>query len=83
MNACVLSCSVVSDCEPLDCNHQVPLSMGFSRKEYWSGLSFPFPGDLPHPGIELKSPVSPALAGRFFITFVYILLYICIYIYII
>ena len=83
MNACVLSCSVVSDCEPLDCNHQVPLSMGFSRKEYWSGLPFPFPGDLPHPGIELKSPVSPALAGRFFITFVYILLYICIYIYII
>ena len=66
MNACVLSCSVVSDCEPLDCNHQVPLSMGFSRKEYWSGLLCPSPGDLPNPGIEPASLVSPALAGRFF-----------------
>ena len=33
--------------------HQAPLSMGFSRQEYWSGLPFPPPGDLPHPGIEL------------------------------
>ena len=40
--------------------HQAPLSMEFSRQEYWSGLSFPSPGDLPDPGIE------PALAGRFF-----------------
>ena len=38
--------------------HQAPLSMGFSRQEYWSGLSFPSPGDLPDPGIE---PGSPAL----------------------
>jgi len=37
--------------------------MGFPRQEYWSGLSFPPPGDLPKPGME---PVSPALAGRFF-----------------
>ena len=37
---------------------QVPLSMGFSRQEYWNGLPFPFPGDLPNPGIE---PGSPAL----------------------
>ena len=37
------------------------LSMGFSRQEYWSGLPFPTPGDLPDPGIEPKSPVSPAL----------------------
>ena len=35
---------------------QAPLSMGFSRQEYWSGLSFPSPGDLPDPGIELGSP---------------------------
>ena len=35
---------------------QAPLSMGFSRKEYWSGLSFPFPGDLSNPGIEAGSP---------------------------
>ena len=39
---------------------QAPLSMGFSRQEYWSGLPFP-PGDLPDPGIEPVSPVSPAL----------------------
>ena len=38
--------------------HQAPLSMGFSRQEYWSGLPFPSPGDLPNPGIE---PWSPAL----------------------
>ena len=47
--------------------HQAPLSMGFSRQEYWSGLPRPPPGDLPNPGVEPKSPVSPALAGRFFI----------------
>ena len=35
---------------------QAPLSMGFSRQEYWSGLSFPSPGDLPNPGIEPRSP---------------------------
>ena len=42
---------------------QAPLSMGLSQQEYWSGLSFPSPGDLPDLGIE---PVSPPLAGRFF-----------------
>ena len=47
---------------------QVPLSVGFSRQEYWSELPFPPPGDLPDPGIEPPSPASPALAGRFFIT---------------
>ena len=36
--------------------HQAPLSMGFPRQEYWSGLPFPSPGDLPDPGIELRSP---------------------------
>ena len=44
---------------------QAPLSMGFSRQEYWSGLPFPSPGDLPDPGID---PVSPVLAGGFFTT---------------
>ena len=39
---------------------QVPLSMGFSRKEYWSGLPFPSPGDLPDPGIEARSPTLQA-----------------------
>ena len=37
--------------------HQAPLSMGFTRQEYWSGLSFPSPGDLPNPGIKPRSPV--------------------------
>ena len=40
---------------------QLPLSMEFSRQEYWSGLPFPPPGNLPDPGIEIVSPVSPAL----------------------
>ena len=39
---------------------QAPLSMGFSRQEYWSGLPFPSPGDLPDPGIEPKSPALEA-----------------------
>ena len=43
---------------------QAPLTMGFSRQEYWSGLPFLSPGDFPSPKIELT---SPALAGRFFI----------------
>ena len=47
---------------------QAPLLMGFSRQEYWSGLPFPPPEDLPDPGIEPSSPVSPALAGGFFAT---------------
>ena len=47
---------------------QASLSMGFSRQEYWSRLSFPSPGDLPNPGIEAASPSSPALAGGFFTT---------------
>ena len=47
---------------------QAPLSMGFSRQEYWSGLPCPPPGDLPNPGIEPVSLASPALAGGFFTT---------------
>jgi len=45
---------------------QAPLSKGFSRQEYWSGLPCPPPGDLPDPGIKLLSLMSPVLAGRFF-----------------
>ena len=48
--------------------HQAPLSMEFSRQEYWSGLPFPSPGYLLHPGIKPVSVASPALAGRFFTT---------------
>ena len=53
---------------PWTVDHQAPLSMGFSEQEYWNGLPFPSPGDLPDPGLELVSPLAPALAGRFFIT---------------
>ena len=45
---------------------QSPLSMGFSRQEYWSGLPYPPPGDFPKPGTEPMSLMSPALADRFF-----------------
>jgi len=62
----VLSCSVVSDSfeTPWTEASQTLLSMGFFRQEYWSGLPFPSPGDLPDPGIK---PKSPAFAGRYFI----------------
>ena len=65
MYACMLSC--------FSCVHlfvtlwtiacQAPLSIGFSRKEYWGGLPFPPAEDLPNPGIEPASPVTPALTG--------------------
>ena len=48
--------------------HQVPLSMGFSRQEYWSGLPCPPPGDLPNPGMEPTSPEISWIAGEFFTT---------------
>ena len=48
--------------------HQAPLSMGFARQEYWSGLPYSPPGDLPVSGIEPMSLTSPALASRFFTT---------------
>ena len=48
--------------------HQAPLSMGFSKQEYWSGFPCPPPGDLPKPGIESVSLRSPALAGVVFTT---------------
>ena len=50
---------------PWTVTHHTSLSMGLPRQEYWGGLPFPPPGDLPDPGME---PESPALAGRFFTT---------------
>ena len=47
-------------CNPVDFSPQAPLSMGFSRQEYWSGLPCPSPGDLPDLGIEHMSPVLQA-----------------------
>ena len=62
---CRLVISIVSDpfVTPWTETHQDPLSVGFPRQEYWSGLPFPSPGDLSDPGIK---PRSPALAGRYF-----------------
>ena len=63
-HVCVLShiwLSVV----PWTVARQAPPSMGFPREEYWGGLPFPSPGDLPDPGIEPTSPGSPALVGGF------------------
>ena len=59
---CVFSPSVVSDSvTPWTVACQTPLSIGFSRQEYWSGLPFPSTEDLPDPGIEHRSLMSPAL----------------------
>ena len=63
MGCCLVTKSCPTLVTPWTTACQVPLSMGFPRQEYWSGLPFPSPGDPPHPGIE---PKSPALAGRFF-----------------
>ena len=59
-------CSVQLFATPWTVARQVPLSMGFPRQEYWSGLPFPSPGNLPDPGIEPSSFMSPTLAGGFF-----------------
>ena len=62
----VCVCSVVS--ASLQPYGLYPLSLELSRQEYWSGSSFPSAGHLPDPGIELVTPVFPALAGGFFTT---------------
>ena len=63
-NACIHAQSLFVI--PWTVTHQAPLSTGFPRQEYWSGLPFHSPVDLPHPGFEPASPVCPALAGEFF-----------------
>ena len=63
---CVLvTQSCLTLCDPMDCGPQAPLSMGFSRQEYCSGLLCPPPGDLPNPGVKPVSPVSPALLALY------------------
>ena len=71
MCVCVCVCVCVLSHVPLfaqlwTITYQAPLSMGFSRQEYWSKLPFPPPRDLPDLGIKAISPASPALAGGFF-----------------
>ena len=65
----VQSCPTL--CNAMDCSLQTPLSMKFSSQEYWSGLPFPSPGDLPNPEIESRSPtlqsdslLAEPLAGK-------------------
>ena len=68
----VYACTIIQSCLTFAIlwaiAHQAPLSMGFPRQEYWSGLPFPSPGDLPTTGIEPMPPESPVLAGGFFTT---------------
>ena len=59
-HACSVAQSCLTLCDPMDWVHQAPLFMAFSRQEYWSGLLFPIPGDLPDPGMELVSLMAPA-----------------------
>ena len=70
IHMCLLSCfsSIQQFVNLWTVVHQAPLSMGISRQEYWSRLLFPSPGDLPDPGVESVSLMSPALEGRFFTT---------------
>ena len=71
MYLCVCMCSIAQPCltvAPQTAAHQTTLPTEFFRQEYWNGLPFPTPGDLPNPGIEPVSFVSPALAGRFVTT---------------
>ena len=61
--------SCLTRCEPLGCSPPGSLSMGFPRQEYWSGFSFPPPGDLLDPGIQTMFPAHVfCIAGRFFTT---------------
>ena len=62
---CVCVCVFVLDsATPWTVAHQAPLSTGFPRQQYWSGLPFPTPGDLPDPRIKPMSPVSPELQAH-------------------
>ena len=67
MHACQIA-SVTSNSlrPPWTIASQAPMSLGFSRQKYWSGLSFPPPGDLPNSGIEPRSLMSPVLASEFY-----------------
>ena len=69
---CTYICSVAQSCptlcEPLDCSLPGSSVHGILGEEYWSGLQFSSPGDLPKPGIKPVSLMSPALAGEFFTT---------------
>ena len=60
MRVVLVAQSCLTLCDPWTVAHQAPLSMEFSRQEYWSGLPFPSPGDLSNPGIKAGSPALQA-----------------------
>ena len=66
MPACYITSVVSNSATPRAVARQAPLSMGFSRQDYWSGLSRPSAGDLPNPDIQPPSLMSPALESGFF-----------------
>ena len=68
--SCSLSLCVWLFATPWTAPNQAPLSLGFPRQEYWSGLSFPSPGDLPKPGVEPSSPVSSSFNFCFLLVFI-------------
>ena len=76
---CVSVCVCVCSCDIKDGRPPGSLSIEFSRQEYWNGLPFPTPGDLPNPGIKPTSLVPPALAGTFFTTVTPVYICICIF----
>ena len=68
MHACLVIQSCSTLCNPMDCSCQAPLSAGLFKQEYWNGLPFPPPRDLPDPGTEHVSPESSSLASGFLTT---------------
>ena len=60
MHACSVLQSCLTPCDTMDCSLSVSKSMGFSKQEFWKGLPYPYPRDLPSPGIELVSPALQA-----------------------
>ena len=79
-NTCV--CSVAQSClavwDSMDCSPPGFSVHGFLRQEYWRGLPFPSPGDLPDPGIKPRSPVSPALQASLDIFYYFPQSHVCV-----
>ena len=64
MHVCQVASIGLTLCDTMDCSRQAPLSMGFPRQEYWNGLPFPTPRDLPDPDIEAAPPALQAFFYR-------------------
>ena len=68
MCVCSVAQSCPTLCSPMDCSPSDSSVRGIFQQEYWNGLLFPIPRDLPNPEIKPTSPASPASAGGFFTT---------------